>query len=140
PGRAMSCLRSGGYVMSWACRFKNTLFALALAGLIAPEANAIEIFTGASPATQMDDGLLTQIRGVRHGGGGGRGGGMRHGGGGMHRGGMHGGARYAGGMHRGGMHGGARYAGGMHRGGARYAGGAHRNVNRNINRNANRNV
>ena len=112
--------------MSWSSHLKNTLFALALAGLIAPEANAIEIYTGASPATQMDDGLLTQIR---RGGGGGMhrgGGGMHRGGGGMHRGGMHGGARYAGGMHRGGMHGGARYAGSMHRG-------VHGNVNRNVN-------
>ena len=81
--------------MRWSRHFKNTLLALALAGLIVPEANAIEIYTGASPTTQMDDGFLTQIR---RGGGG-----MRHGGGGMHRGG--------GGMHRGGMHGGGRYAG-----------------------------
>ncbi len=111
--------------MTWACRFKNTLFALALAGLIVPEANAIEIFTGASPATQMDNGLLTQIRGGRRRRASRRCGSI--GAGGMHRGGMHGGARYAGGMHRGGMHGGARYAGGMHRG-------VHGNVNRNVNR------
>ena len=117
--------------MSWSSHLKNTLFALALAGLIAPEANAIEIYPGASPATQMDDGLLTQIRGGGRGGGGRGGGGMHRGGGGMHRGGMH-----AGGMHRGGMHGGARYAGGMH-GGARYAGGMHRGVHGNVNRNVN---
>ena len=115
--------------MSLSGHFRNALFALALASLIAPEADAIEIFTGASPAAHMDDGLLTQVRGMR-------GGGMRHGGG-MHRGGMHGGARYAGGVHRGGMHGGARYAGGMHRG---VHGNVNRNVTRNVNRNVNRNV
>ncbi len=102
--------------------FKNALFALELASLIAPQAEAIEIFTGANPATHVSDDLITQVRGGR-------------GGGGMHRG---GGARHAGGIHRGG---GARYAGGIHRGGgARYAGGAYRGVHGNVNCNVNRNV
>jgi hypothetical protein len=73
--------------MNWKGHLKNALFALALAGLIAPQAQAIEVYTGASPATHLNDDLITQVRG------GGRGG-MRHGGG-MHRGGgMHAG------MHR----------------------------------------
>jgi hypothetical protein len=100
--------------MRWKGCFRNALFALALAGLIAPDANAIEIFTGASSASPMGDGLITHAQ-VRT-----RGGGPRHGGG--HRGGTHGGA----------LHGGARTAGGAHR--------AHVNVNRNISRNATRNV
>ena len=37
--------------------FKNALFALALASLIAPPAEAIEIFTGANPAVQANDDL-----------------------------------------------------------------------------------
>ena len=63
--------------------------AIAIATLIcfaAPQAEAIEMFGAGAAPTQMDDGLLVQVRG-------GRGGGARHGGGGMHRGG--------GGMHRG---------------------------------------
>jgi hypothetical protein len=71
--------------------------AMAIATLIcfaAPQAEAIEVYGAGAAPTQMDDGLLVQVRG-------GRGGGARHGGGGMHRGG--------GGMHRAG--------GGMHRGG-----------------------
>ena len=67
--------------------FKNALFSLALVSLIVPEANAIEMYTGASPAS-LNNSLITQVRGARGGGG------MRHGGGGMQRGG--------GGMHRGG--------------------------------------
>jgi hypothetical protein len=102
--------------MHWKGRFRNGLLALVLAGLIAPEANAVEIFTGANAAGHMGDGLVTlaQVR-VRSGG-------ARHGG--PHRGGVHTGA----------MHGGARYPGGAHRGAA------HVNVNRNIRRNATRNV
>ena len=131
--------------MSWKRHFKNAMFALALASLIAPQAEAIEIFTGANPAAHINDGLITQVRGGRGGGGvhrgGGHRGGMHRGGGGMHRGGA--------GMHRGGAYGGARRPGGaygMHRpggayGGARRPGGAYGgNVNRNINRNVNRNV
>ena len=64
----------------------------------APQAEALEAYGAGAAATQLDDGLIVQVRG-------GRGGGARHGGGGMHRGG--------GGMHRGGgMH------GGMNRGAA----------------------
>ena len=75
--------------MTWKGHFKNALIALALASLNAPQAEAIEIFTGTGPATHVNDGLITEVRG-------GRGGGMHHRGGG-HRGGMH-----HGGMHRGG--------------------------------------
>jgi len=53
--------------MNWKGHFKNTLFALALASFSAPQAEAIEIFTGANPAGHMNDGLITQ---VRRGGGG----------------------------------------------------------------------
>jgi len=81
--------------------FKNALFALALTSLIAPQAEAIEIFTGTNPAAHVNDGLITQVRGGRGGGGVHRGG-MHHGG--MHRGGA--------GMHRGGAYGGARRPGG----------------------------
>jgi len=82
---------------------KNGLIALALASVIAPQAEALEIFGGASAVPHMNDDLITQVRGGRGGGGG-----MRHHGGGMHH----------GGMHRGGMH------GGMHRPGGAY--GMHR--------------
>jgi hypothetical protein len=46
---------------------------IALAGLGAPQAQAIEVYTGASPATHLNDDLITQVRGggrggVRHGG------------------------------------------------------------------------
>jgi hypothetical protein len=98
--------------MSWKGRLRNGLFALALAGLIAPEANAIEIFTGANAAGHMGDGLVTQATSP--------GGGTRQG--------------RRGGVHRGATHGGARTAGGAHRGAA------HVNVNRNFSRNATRNV
>jgi hypothetical protein len=59
--------------MSWKSHCKNALFALALASLVAPQAEAIEIFTGANPATHLNDDLITQVRGggrggVRHGG------------------------------------------------------------------------
>ena len=100
--------------------FKNAVFALALLGLSAPQAEAIEIFGGANPASHMNDDWISQVRG-------GRGGGVRHHGGG-HRGGTHRG------MHRppGGMH---RHPGAVHRPANRPVGG---NVNRNVNRNINR--
>lgn len=98
---------------------------IAIATLIcfaAPQAEAIEMFGAGAAATQLDDGLIAQVRagrgGVRHGGGAHRGGVHR----GMNRGGVHRGA-YA---HRGNVHGANRYA--------------HRNVSRNVNRNINRNV
>src|SRR6516165_10358898 len=98
--------------MSLKRHLRSTLVVLALAGLIAPEADAIEIFTAPSPVAHMDNGLITQVRG---------GGGMRRGGGGgMRAGGMRGGggARFAGGAHRGGAYRGR--AGYGYRGGARY--------------------
>ena len=95
--------------------------ALALLGLVAPEAEAIEIMSGAAPA-HLQGGFLTQIRA------GGRGAGVRH----------------HGGMHHRGMQ---RPAGGMHHAAHRPAhGNVHRNlnananINRNVNRNINRNV
>ena len=44
--------------------FKNALFALALLGFSAPQAEAIEIFSGANPAAHMNDDMITQVRGV----------------------------------------------------------------------------
>jgi len=120
--------------------FKNSLFALALLGLSAPQAEAIEIFGGANPAAHLNDDVITQVRGGGRGGGGGmrHHGGAMHRGGGMHRGGMHGG------MHRGGMHGMHRPGGahgGMHRPATRPGGAnVNRNINRNVNRNVNRNI
>jgi hypothetical protein len=111
-------------------RFRLISRGIAIATLLcfaAPQAQAIEVYGAETAATQLDGGMIVQVRG-------GRGGGARHGGGGMHRGG--------GGMHRGGMHG-----GGMHRGGYAHRGNMHgvnrygaHNVNRNVNRNINRNV
>jgi len=87
----------------------------ALLALAAPQAEAIEVFGAQTAATQLDDGLIVQVR-ARHGGGRG----------GVHRGETHRG----GGTHR---HGGMNRNVGAHRN-------VHRNVNRNVNRNINRNV
>ena len=57
---------------------KRALVVVTLGAFAAPQAEAIEIFTGPSPAAHMNDDILTQVRG---------GGGHRHGGGGGHRGG-----------------------------------------------------
>ena len=67
---------------------KRALVVVTLSAFVAPQAEAIEVFSAGTSATHLDDGWITQVRG----GGGRGGGGMRHGGGGMHRGG--------GGMHR----------------------------------------
>jgi hypothetical protein len=102
--------------------FKNALFALALTSLIAPQAEAIEIFPGTNPAAHVNDGLITQVRAAR-------GGGMHRGGGGTHRGGKA--------MHRVGAYSGMHRAGGtygMHRAGGAYRGNVNRNVNRNVDR------
>ena len=77
--------------MSFKGHVKNALFALALASLVAPQANAIEIFTGANPAAHVNDDVITKVRTAR-------GGGMRHGGG-MHRGGGSSGGCIAAGGH-----------------------------------------
>jgi hypothetical protein len=143
--------------MNWSSQLRNVLVALSLIGLGAPEAQAIEIYSGTSAFAHMNDETLTLVRGGRGGGGRG-GGGMRHHGGGMHRGAMHTGMR--GGMHRpgggninrgninrvGGMHGGGMHAGtrgGIHPPVGAYAGGGsinRGNINRgNINPNVNRN-
>lgn len=107
-------------------RFGLTGRGIAIATLLcfaAPQAEAIEAYGTGTTATQLDDGLIVQVRAGR--------GGVRHGD--MNRG---------GGMHRGGMHRGTN-RGGFHRGGYAHRGnfhGANRNVNRNINRNVNRNI
>ena len=95
--------------MRWTHLARNVFLGVSILCLGLPEADALEIFAPAGVAAHMDDGLLTQVRGGRGGGG------MRHGGGGMHRGG--------GGMHRGG--GGMHRGGGAYRGGTAYRGGAH---------------
>ena len=71
--------------MRWTHLARNALLGVSLFCLGLPEAEAIEIFAPPGIAAHMDDGLITQVRGGRGGGG------MRHGGGhrgGMHRGGM----------------------------------------------------
>jgi len=50
------------------------MFALALIGFSAPPVEAVEIVSGTPPTGHVTDGLLTQVRAVRHGGGGHRGG------------------------------------------------------------------
>ena len=47
--------------MRWSRHFKNTLLALALAGLIVPEANAIEIYTGRAPRRKWTMGSLRRF-------------------------------------------------------------------------------
>jgi hypothetical protein len=94
----------------------------------APQAEAIEVYGPGNAVTQLDDGLIVQVRGGRGGGA------HRHGGGGMHRG---------GGAHRGGMHHGVNRGNFNRSGHVAHRGnfhGANRNVNRNINRNVNRNI
>jgi hypothetical protein len=118
-------------VMSWKGHCKNALFALAIASLIAPQAEAIEIFTRTNPATHVTDDLIMQVRGGRGGGG------VHRGGGGMHRGGAYGGMHRPGGAY-GGMHRPGGAYGGMYRPGGAYGGNVNRNINRNVNRNVNR--
>jgi hypothetical protein len=79
--------------MSWSGWMRTVAFALALIGFSAPPVEAVEFIGGAGPAAQMSDGLLTQVRAVRHGGG--HRGGARPGGG--HR---PGGAHRPGNVHR----------------------------------------
>ena len=81
--------------MGWTRLARNALIGVSFLCLALPEAEALEIYAPAGVAAHMDDGLITQVRGGRGGGGGHRGGGgMHRGGGGMHRGGgmQHGGA------------------------------------------------
>ena len=56
---------------------KRALVVVTLSAFVAPQAEAIEVFSAGTSTTHLDDGWITQVRG-----GGGRGGGMRHGGGG----------------------------------------------------------
>ena len=85
--------------MGWTRLARNALIGVSFLCLALPEAEALEIYAPAGVAAHMDDGLITQVRGGR-------------GGGGMHRGGgMHLAAEaYHGGMHRGGAYGGAHNA------------------------------
>ena len=62
--------------MAWSGFLRNALLGLALAGFSAPPVEAVEIMSGAQPPAPLSDGLLTQVRSVRHGGGGARHGGM----------------------------------------------------------------
>ncbi len=55
--------------MSWSGCMRTAAFALAIIGFSAPPVEAVEFIGGAGPASQMSDGLLTQVRAVRHGGG-----------------------------------------------------------------------
>lgn len=102
--------------------------AIAIATLMcfaAPQAEAIEAYGAGAAATQLDDGLIVQVRGGR-GGGTHRGGGGMHRGGGIHHGANCGGVNRGGYAHRGNFHGANRYG--------------NRNINRNVNCNVNRNV
>src|ERR1700722_12926401 len=109
--------------MRWTHLARNMILGVSLLCLGLPEAEALEIFAPPGVATHMDDGLITQVRAGRGGGGMHRGGGgMHRGGGGMHRGG--GGDRWGGGKarRRWGVWWRGRLWGGAHRGGA-YRGG-----------------
>ena len=64
--------------MAWSGFLRNALLGLALAGFSAPPVEAVEIVSGAQPPAPLSDGLLTQVRSVRHGGGGARHGGGAH--------------------------------------------------------------
>ena len=106
--------------MHWSILARSGFVAVTLCCFGLPQAEAVEIFDGPSLAAHLNDGLITQVRGGRGGGG------VRHGGGGMHRGGFN---RGGGGFNRGGyaMHRGGGYRGGAYRGGAYgYRGGAYR--------------
>jgi hypothetical protein len=95
----------------------------------APQAEALELYGMGTAASQLDDGLLIQVRA-----------GARRGGGAMHRGGVHrGGGRH--GMNRGGYNRGAYTHRGNIHGANRYANrNVYRSGNRNVYRNVNRNV
>ena len=53
--------------MRWSAPFRNAMIALALIGFSAPQAEAIEIVGGSSPALHMNGGLLSTVA-ARHGG------------------------------------------------------------------------
>lgn len=89
---------------------KQAVVIATLCAFGSPQAEAIEIFAGPSPAAHMNDDVLTQVMG---------GGGHRHAGAGGHRGG--------GGMHRGGGH---NFNHNVNRN-------FNHNVSRNVNRNVN---
>ena len=55
--------------MRWTRLARNMFLGVSLVCLGLPEAEALEIFSPPSVAAQMDDGLITQVRGGRGGGG-----------------------------------------------------------------------
>ena len=108
--------------MRWSNLARSALFSVAICSSLCRRPKPSRYSPRPGLSAHMADGVVTQVRGgrggggVRRGGGGMRGGGMR--GGGAYRG---GGARVAGGGYRGragyGYRGGARVAGGAYRGG-----------------------
>ncbi len=74
--------------MAWSGFVRNALLALGVVAMSAPPVEAVEILGGAQAPAQISDGWLTQVRNVRHGGGGARHGGAHrpaHRPGGAHR-------------------------------------------------------
>jgi hypothetical protein len=55
--------------MSWAGCTRTLAFALALIGFTAPPVEAVEFVSGVGAAAPRSEGLLTEVRAVRHGGG-----------------------------------------------------------------------
>jgi len=118
PVREVLVRDDEGETMRWTQLTRNVYLGVSLLCLGLPEAEALEIFAPPSVAAHMDDGLITQVRVVRGGGG--------HRGGGAYRGGAHRGGAYRGGAYRGGAYRGGAYRGGAYRGGAYRAGGVYR--------------
>ena len=58
--------------MAWSGFVRNALLALGIVAMSAPPVEAVEIVGGAQAPAQISDGWLTQVRNVRHGGGGAR--------------------------------------------------------------------
>ena len=58
--------------MAWSGFVRNALLALGVVAMSAPPVEAVEIVGGAQAPAQISDGWLTQVRNVRHGGGGAR--------------------------------------------------------------------
>ena len=70
--------------MRWSNLVRSALFSVAICCVAMPEAEAIEIFAPPGLSAHVADGMITQVRGGRGGGG------VRRGGGGMRGGGMRG--------------------------------------------------
>ena len=58
--------------MAWSGFVRNALLCARFGGIGAPPVEAVEIVGGAQAPAQISDGWLTQVRNVRHGGGGAR--------------------------------------------------------------------